>query len=226
MRTVTIDGLVAGCWLVMLWAAPGVTYAHGNGATTRFTPAAETEPLSGVLRGCVERTDPDQTQRLSGLGDDAYPLVTLGAAAGQVRLFYSQGVTLVYGFNFAEAIHAFHKAASLDASVAMPYWGIALAASSNINSAATNGCHRLAYHAAQLALKHARQRRGDAAAQAGHTPAQLQREVDYAEAIQTLYQRVDANTVTVSGATRRSYVEAMERLSKISTPPRCTRTPC
>src|SRR5437868_2026098 len=104
MRNGTIGGLVAGCCLVMLWAAPWTAHAHGgNGPTASFAPAAETDPWPGVLRGCVERTDPARTALLSGLGGAAYSLVTLGGAAEQVRAFYSQGITLVYGFNFAEA---------------------------------------------------------------------------------------------------------------------------
>jgi hypothetical protein len=214
MNRLTIKTLVLGYSLVMLCATPLSGQAHApTGQATSFTPAGERESFADVLHECVNRTDPRDTHLLSGLGGIQYPLVTLGGAADEARAFYSQGMILQYGFNFPEAIHAFSKAASLDAGAAMPYWGIALAASSNINSDATNGCNRLAYRATQTALQHARQRRTEPAAQAQYTTVQLQREVDYAEAIATLYQPIGPSSVIVGDDTRRAYAQAMEALS-------------
>jgi tetratricopeptide (TPR) repeat protein len=122
-------------------------------------------------------------------------------------------MVLQYGFNFPEAIHAFYRASSLDEGAAMPYWGIALSASSNINSAATNGCNRLAYRAAEMALEHARRRQADPAAQARYTARQLQREVDYAEAYATMFRRVGPDRVMVDDDTQRAYAQAMEILA-------------
>src|SRR5262249_61492331 len=103
-------------------------------------------PFLQGLQGCANRAGVS-AHLLPGLGNVTFDLVSLGDATDQVRAFYSQGMVLQYGFNFPEAIHAFYRAASLDEGAAMPYWGIALSASSNINSAATNGCNRLAYRA-------------------------------------------------------------------------------
>src|SRR3954469_22162166 len=160
-----------------------------------------------------ERNDPPGTHLPSGLGGVLYPLVTLGDATAEAQVFYSQGMILQYGFNFPEAIHAFNKAARLDEGAAMPYWGIALSASSNINSNATNGCNRLAYRATQIALQHARQRQAEPAARARYGAEQLQREVDYAEAFATLFQAVGPSTVIIGDDTKGSYARAMETLS-------------
>jgi hypothetical protein len=167
--------------LLLLLAPPlsGVASSPAT-QTATFRPAPASEPFEQTLQGCVNRAPTRDVHLLSGLGGASYPLVTLGPAAEQVKAFYSQGVTLQYGFNFPAAIHAFYRAATLDEGASMPYWGIALSASSNINSQATQGCNRLAYRATQLALQHAAQRQGDSAARATYTPAQLQREVDYA----------------------------------------------
>src|SRR4051794_28528216 len=214
MKRIRIKTLVLGYSLLMLCATPITGQAHSpTGQSASFTPAAESEPFLAVLHECVNRTDPRDTHVLSGLGGVLYPLVTLGDATAEAQAFYSQGMILQYGFNFPEAIHAFHKAASLDEGAAMPYWGIALSASSNINSNATNGCNRLAYRASQIALQHARQRQAEAAAQARYSAEQLQREVDYAEAFATMFQRVGPRTVTVGDDIRRSYAQAMETLS-------------
>jgi hypothetical protein len=214
MNRITIKTLVLGYSLLMLCANPIAGQAHSQtGQFTSFTPASESEPFLAVLHECVNRTDPRDTHLLSGLGGVQHPLVTLGDATGEVPAFYSQGMILQYGFNFPEAIHAFHKAASLDEGAAMPYWGIALSASSNINSNATNGCNRLAYRASQIALHHARQRQDEAAARARYNAEQLQREVDYAEAFATMFQQVGPSAVIVGDDTRRSYARAMETLS-------------
>jgi tetratricopeptide (TPR) repeat protein len=214
LNRITIKTLVLGYSLLMLCATPMTGQAHSpTGQSASFTPAAESEPFLIVLHECVNRTDPRDTHLLSGLGGVQYPLVTLGDATAEAQAFYSQGMILQYGFNFPEAIHAFNKAASLDEGAAMPYWGIALSASSNINSNATNGCNRLAYRATRIALQHARQRQADSAARARYGAEQLQREVDYAEAFATLFQPGGPSTVMVGDDTRQSYARAMENLS-------------
>ena len=46
----------------------------------------------------------------------------------------NQGLNLVFGFNHAEASRAFAEAGRLDPSLAMGYWGQALALGPNINA--------------------------------------------------------------------------------------------
>jgi tetratricopeptide (TPR) repeat protein len=67
----------------------------------------------------------------SGIGSLHHPIATSNPEAQQ---FFDQGLTLVYAFNFAEAIRSFKRAADLDPKEAMPYWGIALAHGPNYNS--------------------------------------------------------------------------------------------
>lgn len=48
--------------------------------------------------------------------------------------YFDQGLRLVYGFNHAEAIRSFTRAAELDPTCAMCYWGIALAYGPHVNA--------------------------------------------------------------------------------------------
>ena len=61
---------------------------------------------------------------LSGLGTLHVPVST---AVPRAQRFFDQGMRLLYAFNHAESIRAFREAARLDPSLAMAYWGQALA---------------------------------------------------------------------------------------------------
>ncbi|QNM97070.1 hypothetical protein [Chitinimonas koreensis] len=210
MRTLVASILAAAAVALI----PTLVEAHSlAGQRAEFTPAPDSLSFADVMRECVQAIDPAQTQLQSGLGDAKYPLVTLGLHVEQVKLFYSQGFTLQYGFNFPDAIQAFHKAISLDQGVAMPYWGIALSANSNINSDATHGCNRLSYRASQVALRNAQARLKDPAARAQYSIAQLEREVGYADAFASLFER-SGTKVVITDATQRRYVERMKALSE------------
>lgn len=210
MRTVVSAALAA----IALACIPTLAQAHSfAGQRAEFTPAPSSLSFVDVMKECVQAVDPAQTRLQSGLGDARFPLVALGPNAEQVELFYSQGFTLQYGFNFPDAIQAFHKAISLDSGVAMPYWGIALSANSNINSDATHGCNRLSYRASQVALSNAQARLNDPAARARYSVAQLEREVGYADAFASLFERAGTKVV-ITDATQRRYVERMKNLSE------------
>ena len=94
---------------------------------------------------------PTQTARLmSGLGKHSHPVSTRNPEAQQ---FFNQGLTLVYGFNHAEAIRSFARAAELDPQLAMAYWGIALATGPNYNETTIDSTRqKAAYEAIQKAL--------------------------------------------------------------------------
>src|ERR1700736_5051297 len=47
--------------------------------------------------------------------------------------FFDQGLSLIYAFNHDAAYWSFQKAAQLDSSLAMAYWGMALSLGQNIN---------------------------------------------------------------------------------------------
>jgi tetratricopeptide (TPR) repeat protein len=70
---------------------------------------------------------------LKNLGDLHHPVST---KSGDAQRYFNQGLTLVYGFNHAEAIRSFKEAARLDPNLAMAYWGQALALAPNINDPA------------------------------------------------------------------------------------------
>ena len=66
--------------------------------------------------------------------------------------YFDQGLRLVYGFNHAEAIRSFARAAELDPTCAMCYWGIALAYGPHVNAPMDSASGVAAYAAAQKAL--------------------------------------------------------------------------
>ena len=85
---------------------------------------------------------------LSGLGTLHVPVST---ATPRAQRFFDQGMRLLYAFNHAEAIRAFREAARIDASLAMAYWGQALALGPNLNAPMTRDNGRAAYAAIQAA---------------------------------------------------------------------------
>lgn len=66
----------------------------------------------------------------TGLGVWHHPIRTSNADAQE---FFDQGLALMYGFNRYEALRSFRRAAELDPSAAMPYWGMAMAQGPYIN---------------------------------------------------------------------------------------------
>jgi hypothetical protein len=68
-----------------------------------------------------------------GLGNWQHPIATKSAEA---QKFFDQGLALLYGFNRYEALRSFRKATELDASAAMPWWGVAMATGPYINMGA------------------------------------------------------------------------------------------
>ncbi|MBC7843593.1 MAG: hypothetical protein H7099_14830 [Gemmatimonadaceae bacterium] len=57
-------------------------------------------------------------------------------ASREAQQFFDEGLTLLYGFNHAEAFTSFARAAALDDASPMPHWGMSLALGTNINDAA------------------------------------------------------------------------------------------
>ena len=66
----------------------------------------------------------------SNLGTHVYKISTNNPRA---QTFFNQGLSLVYGFNHAEAHRSFMEVRRLDAKSAMAYWGEAYALGPNIN---------------------------------------------------------------------------------------------
>jgi hypothetical protein len=64
------------------------------------------------------------------MGSMHHPIATNSRDA---QRYFDQGLTLIYGFNHAEAIRSFEKALALDRTAVMPLWGSAFALCQNIN---------------------------------------------------------------------------------------------
>lgn len=79
-----------------------------------------------------------------------------GEAAEKAQKFFNQGMTEYYGFNFEAAMRSFHKAKTLDPSMAMAPWGIALAAGPNINLGMGDECRKVAMRESACAVDRAR----------------------------------------------------------------------
>jgi tetratricopeptide (TPR) repeat protein len=77
-----------------------------------------------------EAKDAGPAPLLDGLGHLQHAITT---SSPQAQRYFDQGLTLVYGFNHAEAARSFRYAAKLDPTCAMCYWGVALAVGPNYN---------------------------------------------------------------------------------------------
>ncbi len=104
-------------------------------------------PVAGAPAPSARNTDA-LAPELSGLGTLHVPIST---AVPRAQRFFDQGMRLLYAFNHAEAIRAFREAARLDPSLAMAYWGQALALGPNLNAPMTIENGRAAYAAIQAA---------------------------------------------------------------------------
>src|SRR5688572_8167734 len=87
--------------------------------------------------GCQQKQDPAASAGLTrpvtlvqGLGPVNHRVTT---ASHEAQQFFDQGLAYIYGFNHAEAIRSFEKAAELDPKLAMAWWGKSYALGPNIN---------------------------------------------------------------------------------------------
>lgn len=75
-------------------------------------------------------------------------------ASPEAQRWFNQGIQLLYGYNHDEAIRSFEKAAELDPSCAMAWWGSAYARGLHINNPLMSETQsRLAHEAAQKAQR-------------------------------------------------------------------------
>lgn len=84
-----------------------------------------------------------------GMGNLHHPIATTNPDA---QKFFDQGLTLIYGFNHGDAERSFRRAAELDPSSPIPWWGIALALGPNYNLDVDPEREKAAYDAIQKAL--------------------------------------------------------------------------
>ncbi|GAC1410625.1 MAG: hypothetical protein NVSMB53_05010 [Gemmatimonadaceae bacterium] len=76
----------------------------------------------------------------------------IGTKVPAAQQYFDQGLRLVYGFNHAEAIRSFTRAAELDPSCAICYWGIAYAYGPHVNAGMDSANGVKAYEAVRKAL--------------------------------------------------------------------------
>ena len=77
---------------------------------------------------------------------------SIGTKVPAAQRYFDQGLRLTYGFNHGEAIRSFKRAAELDASCAMCWWGVAYAYGPHVNAGMDSASGIEAYAAAQKAL--------------------------------------------------------------------------
>lgn len=88
-------------------------------------------------------TEPKRTVWLAdGLGHVDHPVSTKNAEA---QRFFNQGLAYLFAFNHDEGVASFKKAAELDPSLAMAYWGAALGLGANYNDPANTDRFAQAY---------------------------------------------------------------------------------
>lgn len=120
---------------------------------------------------------------------------TISTTVPEAQQFFDEGLTLLYGFNHAEAFRSFARSAALDTLAPMPHWGMALALGTNINDIAP--AERLASAHHHLADAQARTAHGSAVERglvealaqryvADPTGDQMVREEAYSNAMRTL----------------------------------------
>ena len=91
----------------------------------------------------------DSVPLYTDLGEHHVPITTPDSLA---QRYFDQGMRLLYGFNHGEAIRSFTRAAQLDSSCAMCYWGIAYAYGPHVNAGMDSAAGVAAYTALRQAL--------------------------------------------------------------------------
>jgi tetratricopeptide (TPR) repeat protein len=110
-----------------------------NTSTMWGATLSDSSNLASYCDNAEERPLPEVL--IPNLGDLNFPVTTNSEEA---KKFFNQGLTLFYGFNGEEAIRFFRKAAQLDPTMAMAYYGMALAPGTNINIEIDHKCEDFA----------------------------------------------------------------------------------
>ena len=110
--------------------------------------AAPSSATESTAAAAPQKNQSDKVPLYRNLGSHHKRISTKISAAQQ---YFDQGLRLVYGFNHAEAIRSFTRAAELDPTCAMCYWGIALAYGPHVNAPMDAASGVAAYAALQKA---------------------------------------------------------------------------
>ena len=112
--------------------------------------AAKTEGPAARQPAAISQTS-DSPRLDAGFGN-YHPAVTTNSQEAQQ--WFDQGMQLLYGFNHDEAIRSFRRAAEIDPSCAMAWWGVSYAHGLHINNPVmTEEQSRNGYEAAQQAMQ-------------------------------------------------------------------------
>jgi tetratricopeptide (TPR) repeat protein len=98
-----------------------------------IVPVACLAVLSVFLSPAAESAAAAEPPRFEGLGPHTRKVAT---ASPEAQRYFDQGLAFLYAFNHDEAIRSFRRAAELDPSCAMAWWGIAVANGPHINNPA------------------------------------------------------------------------------------------
>ena len=118
----TISVLLQSC------AITNDTISANPSEKSQITDNTHQHVMSDAKAAC---SDEPFAAKLYRLGEHSFPVSTHNRDA---QRYMNQGLNLSYGFNHAEAGHAFREAAKLDPNLAMAYWGQALVLGPNINA--------------------------------------------------------------------------------------------
>jgi tetratricopeptide (TPR) repeat protein len=118
-------------------------------AAALLTNATPSSGIGSTVAPGPPRNLPDSVPLYTNLGSHHKRISTRAPAT---QKYFDQGLRLVYGFNHAEAIRSFTRAAELDSTCAMCYWGIALAYGPHVNAPMDSASGVAAYAAGQKAL--------------------------------------------------------------------------
>ncbi len=110
--------------------------------------AAPSSATESTASAASQKHHSDTVPLYTNLGSHHKRISTKVSVAQQ---YFDQGLRLVYGFNHAEAIRSFTRAAELDPTCAMCYWGIALAYGPHVNAPMDAASGVAAYAAVQKA---------------------------------------------------------------------------
>ena len=150
----------------------------GAAAWTGSRVTASDDPLAPVLQG---------------LGTHEWAVTS---SVPKEKQFFNQGVRLLYAFNHPEALRAFREAARLDPTLAMAYWGQAMAVGPNLNAPLTAENAKTAYAAIQAGVR----------AAAGTSARER-------ALVEALAQRFAADGAGDRAVLDRAYAVAMERVA-------------
>ena len=112
--------LLGGCQQTSSQTAAGATDTAPASAPDATPPGAEPAAQQNATAPLLE-----------GIGPLTMPIST---DVPRAQAYFDQALTLMFGFNHAEAVRSFKEAARLDPTCGICWWGVALALGPNINA--------------------------------------------------------------------------------------------